>query len=264
VAVVGALHLVPVKGMAALPVDRVDVGPHGFTGDRAFSVVDGQGGLHTGRRQGALLGVRPEVSADGAGLALALPSGEVVRGPVVLGPRREAVSYDRRFTGRRVEGPFGPALAALIGRPAELIRHDPGLPGWDEEAVSLVTTASLDELAAHLDRDAVDPRRFRMGIEVGGAPGPRAEDGWVGGEVAVGGAVLEVVARCERCVVTTRRPGGPEPGAVDLPVLRGLAGLRGRDDVCLGVLCRVVRPGPVAVGDPVSASGRGRGASGAA
>jgi uncharacterized protein YcbX len=261
VAVVAALQLVPVKGLAALAVDRVDVGRRGFAGDRAFSVVDGAGGLHTGRRQGALLGVRPEVSADGAELALTLPSGEVLRGPVVLGPRREAVSYDKRFGGRRVEGPFGPALEALIDRPAELIRHDADLSGWDEEAVSLVTGASLDELAAHLGRDAVDRRRFRMNIEVDGAPGPRAEDGWVGREVAVGGAVLEVVARCERCVVTTRHP---DTGTVDLPALRGLAGLRGRDDVCLGVLCRVVSPGPVAVGDPVSPSARDRGASGAA
>jgi uncharacterized protein len=261
VPVVGALHLVPVKGMAALPVDRVEVGPHGILGDRAFSVVDGARGLHTGRRQGVLLGVRPELSMDGGELALALPSGEVVRGPVVLGPRREAVSYDKRFTGRRVEGPFGPALEALVGRPAELIRHDADLAGWDEEAVTLVTAASLHELAGALDRDAVDRRRFRMGIEVAGAPGPRAEDGWIGGEVAVGGAVLEVVARCERCVVTTRHP---DTGVVDLPTLRALASLRGRHDVCLGVLCRVVTPGPVAVGDPVSASGSGRGASGAA
>src|SRR3954447_21533877 len=148
--------------MAALPVDRVEVGPHGFAGDRVFSVVDGEGGLHTGRRQGALLGVRPEVSADGAELGLTLPTGEVVRGPVALGPRREAVSYDKRFTGRRVEGPFGPALEALIGRPAELVRHDADLAGWDEEAVSLVTDASLGELAAHLGQDGVDPRRFRM------------------------------------------------------------------------------------------------------
>jgi uncharacterized protein YcbX len=100
-----------------------------------------------------------------------------------------------------------------------------------------------------------------MAIEIAGAPAPRAEDGWVGAEVAVGGAVLGVVARCERCVVTTRHP---DTGVVDLPTLRALAGLRGRDDVCLGVLCRVVTPGPVAVGDPVRASTSGRGASGAA
>ena len=83
-----------------------------------------------------------------------------------------------------------------------------------------MTAASLHELAGTLDRDAVDRRRFRMGIEVAGAPAARAEDGWIGGEVAVGGAVLEVVARCERCVVTTRHP---DTGVVDLPTLRALA-----------------------------------------
>ena len=123
-----------------------------------------------------------------------------------------------------------------------------------------MTASSLAELAAQLGRDAVDRRRFRMGIEVDGASA-RAADGWLGGEVAVGGAVLEVVARCERCVVTTRHP---ETGVVDLSTLRALADLRGRDDVCLGVLCRVVTPGPVAVGDPVRPSASARGASGAA
>lgn len=260
--VVDALHVVPVKGMAALAADRVEVGLRGIAGDRVFSVLDGAGGLHTSRRRGALPAVRPALSAGGEELALAFPSGEVARGPVVLGARRDGTWRGKRFAGRRVEGPFGAALARHLGRPAELVRHDDDLDGWDDAPVTLMTAPSLTELARQLGREAVDRRRFRMGIEVAGAAlSPRAEDGWVGGEVAVGGAVLEVVARCGRCVVATRHP---DTGAVDLPTLKGLAGLRGPDDACLGVLCRVVVPGVVAVGDDVRPSAASRGASGAA
>ena len=259
-AVVGALHLVPVKGLAALAVDRVEVGPHGIVGDRGFSIVDGEGGLHTGRRQGALLGVRPALSADGTELALAFPSGEVVRGPVALGPRREAVSYDTRYAGRRVEGPFGPALEALVGRPAELIRHD-AVEGPEEEAVSLVTASSLAELAAQLGRDAVDRRRFRMGIEVDGAS--RARRGRLDRRARWPSAGRSWRSSPAASAASSRRVT-PRRASSTCSTLRALADLRGRDDVCLGVLCRVVTPGPVAVGDPVRPSASARGASGAA
>jgi len=38
---------------------------------------------------------------------------------------------------------------------------------------------------------------------------------------------------------------------VDFPALRHLARLRGKHEVCMGVLCEVARPGAVAVGDRV-------------
>jgi MOSC domain-containing protein len=250
------LQVAPVKGMALTSVDRLALTHRGVEGDRAFSVHDGAGGVLTARRAGALLGVRPAWDPETGTLELVLPGGEVVRDAVRLGDRAEGVEFGRTLRGRVVEGPFGPALTRLLGRRAVLVRHDDDVMGCDEAPVTLVSRPSLDELARHAGRDAVDPRRFRMTVEIDGTAA-REEDGWVGGEVAVGDATLRVLARTERCVITTRHP---DTGDVDLPVLKVLAGYRGKDDVCMGVLCDVVRPGAVAVGDavrPVAVAPRG-------
>src|SRR6185312_2578185 len=106
--------------------------------------------------------------------------------------------------------------------------------------------ASLDALGDALG-GAVDGRRFRMTITIDGADAWE-EHGWAGREVRAGAARLRVAAPTVRCAVTTR---DPDHGRRDAPVLRALAGLRGRDDVTFGVWCDVVAPGRVRVGDPV-------------
>jgi uncharacterized protein YcbX len=239
---VSALQIAPLKGAALLSVGTVDVGPRGLEGDRRFSILDGEGGLVTARNAGALLGVRPAVR-DGV-LTLTFPSGEEVTGAVVLGDAASGSYYGER-RGRIVEGPFAQALERYLGRPARLMAHDEDSAGWDQDAVSIVSRASLRELARHAGRDEVDARRFRMSIELDG-PGAHEEDGWIGRRLSVGGAVLEVTGPCERCMITTR---DPDTGEVDLNVLRTLAGYRGKHTVFMGVLCRVVQPGAVRVGN---------------
>jgi uncharacterized protein len=73
--------------------------------------------------------------------------------------------------------------------------------------------------------------------------------------VRAGDAVLRVAAPVVRCAVTTR---DPESGLRDAPVLKALAGLRGKDDVTFGVWCDVVAPGAVRVGDAVEIDASGR------
>jgi len=244
---VAALRLAPVKGTAIQDVERATIAPGGLAGDRRFSVLDGRGGLLTARRAGPLLGVRSTLGDDGRTLSLAFPGGETISAPVTLGARASGEYFGHR-RGRLVAGPFSAALQRHLGRPAQLLAHDDDSPGWDEAPVTLVARASITELARRAGRDAVDARRFRMSVEVDG-PAAHEEDGWIGREVALGGAVLRVVATCERCVITTR---DPHTGTVDFNALRVLAGYRGKDDVCMGVLCRVVRGGEVSVGDAVA------------
>jgi uncharacterized protein YcbX len=240
------LQVVPVKGTAIVDVDRATIGPRGFVGDRRFSILDGKGGLLTARNSGRLLSVRAAVDDDAGTLTLAFPGGEEVTAPVALGEPAAGEYFGER-RGRLVEGPFTAALERYLERPARLLAHDEATDGYDEDAVSVVSRASLRELARQAGRDAVDARRFRMSVEVDG-PGAHEEDGWIGREVALGGAVVEVMAACERCVITTR---DPDSGEVDFNALRVLAGYRGKDKVHMGVLCRVVRPGEVRTGDAV-------------
>ena len=71
------------------------------------------------------------------------------------------------------------------------------------------------------------------------------EQGWLGRQVAVGEAVLEVVAPMPRCVMVTQpqRDLPPDDG-----LLRRVTDVAGMD---FGVLAEVVTPGRVAVGDAV-------------
>ena len=67
----------------------------------------------------------------------------------------------------------------------------------------------------------------------------------MGRRVHVGDAELEVVSRCERCVVITRDPETP---LTTPELLRLLTETR---ETCMGVYCRVTKPGRVVVGDQV-------------
>ena len=94
----------------------------------------------------------------------------------------------------------------------------------------------------------MDGRRFRMTIELEGCD-EHEEDGWIGGEIEVGGARIRVTGPVGRCVVTTRNP---DSGMSDLDTLGALAGYRtlkeGKSFGC-GVCGDVLVEGPVRVGD---------------
>jgi len=96
-----------------------------------------------------------------------------------------------------------------------------------------------------------------MSITITGT-GAWAEHGWAGRQLAIGEAILSVIAPVPRCVVTTRNP---DSGTTDARVLHALARLRGKDDITFGVWCDVIRPGRIRAGDPVQhAAVHGRGA----
>ncbi len=244
---VAALAIAPVKGMRTVACDELELASAGPVGDRAFHVRDAGGSIALTMRNPRLVQVVP--AWDGRELALAFPDGRRVAAEVARGERVTTAFYDgREVEGRVVEGPFAAALSEFLGRAVALVAHDDGVTGGDDHPVTLWSDGSLAAVSAALDGADVDARRFRMTIGVDGA---RAweEDGWAGGEVTVGAATLRVAAPTERCVVTMR---DPYDGHGDLPVLRALAGLRGKRDVCFGVWCDVAAPGVVRVGDAVT------------
>jgi uncharacterized protein YcbX len=249
---VAALRIAPVKALAVVSVPRVRIERPGVPGDRAFFLLDEAGSVVTLRAAPELAAVAPAWTPEEERLALRLPDGEVVQGRVRLGAAVASELFGKVRAGRVVEGPFGPALSRVAGRELRLVRaQEPGT-GWDEAPVSIVGDGSLAEVARRGGRDAVDPRRFRMLVELAGLA-PHEEDGWVGSEATLGGARLRVVAALERCAVITRHP---ETGERDWDGLRVLARYRGKDHVELGILAEVLEPGEVAVGDELVVAGR--------
>lgn len=250
---VARLAIAPVKGLALVHPESVVLGRTGVAGDRRFYLVDPDGRLINNKTCGELMQVHPEASEDASVLSLRFPDGTTVAGDVELGEPIETSFYGRPVAGRIVAGPWSEALSGHAGRELRLVRaEEPGSAIDRTHVVSLVSDGSLRALARQAGVESVDGRRFRMTIELEGCD-EHAEDGWIGGDLEVGGARVRVTGPVGRCVVTTRNP---DSGVSDLDTLGTLAGYRtlreGKSFGC-GVCGDVLAEGPVRVGDSLHA-----------
>jgi uncharacterized protein YcbX len=246
------LDVNPIRGFGLLRRDEVVLDRAGVAGNRRFFLVDADGRRCTLSRAGGLVRFTASWDEDSGRLAVTFPDGAVVQGEIALGARvTTEFALGRQVQGRFVEGPWSDAISACLGRPLRLVRiAEPGGAFPSGRPVSLVSAASLAELARQAGVDAVDERRFRMLVGLDGCE-PHAEDGWIGGRVRVGEALLEVGGPVDRCAATTRNP---ESGEVDLDTLRTIKGYRGLRDgkhADFGVFAAVLEPGRVRVGDLV-------------
>lgn len=244
------LALAPVKGMRVTRPDAVELEPGGAAGDRAFLVVAASdGALVKTTRTPRLQQVEPAWDPARGVLALRFPDGTTVEEVVEPGAAAVTHNYEgRELRGRRVDGALADALSEHLGRRVLLLQRDAGVTAADDAPVTVMSVASLHALATALTGGVPDARRFRMTLTIDGVDA-WAEEAWKGRELAVGGAVLRVDDPVPRCVVTTR---DPDDGHRDVPVLKALAELRGKDRVDFGVWCDVVEPGTVRRGDRVT------------
>jgi uncharacterized protein YcbX len=225
---VAALFRYPVKSMAGEPLDAADVSWHGLAGDRRWAFIR-DGLVRSGfpwltiREQPEMWHYRP---------AFAEPDRPDASRTVVRTPGGEELDV------------ADPELARRLGHGARLLKQDRGV--FDVAPLSLITRQSIDAVAALHGGGGLEVRRFRPNLLVdaaGDAPFP--EDAWVGAQLRVGGVVMRVDQRDQRCVMVNVDPDASER---DPSVLRTIAKER---EACLGVYGSTVTPGRVAVGDPV-------------
>lgn len=211
----------PVKSMAGERLSSCEVAATGVVGDRRWALVDGSpnraGKPLTIREDDRLMTYRARF-ADGRA--------------EVLTPRGDVALIDSSLVSR---------LASETSRPLTL-RELEGA-NFDDSPILVVNLATVASFGVEAGMD-VDHRRFRANFYVDGLA-PEEELAWIGGRVAVGEAELEVVSRCERCVVITK---DPDTTATTPELLRILTQTR---ETCMGVYCRVTRPGRVAQGDQI-------------
>ncbi|MCU1456355.1 MAG: domain protein beta barrel domain protein [Actinomycetia bacterium] len=228
----------PVKSLQGERLETAEVTADGLAGDRRFALFDSDTGLGlTARRVPELLFASARLLDDG-GVRIELPGGSVAADDAALSEwlgRRVALRAADDVGARRYENPVEFEREATaeweVFNGARGAFHDSA-----RARVSLVSTGSLGEW---------DRRRFRSNVVLDGS----GEDAFVGSTMDLGGCVLEVMKRIERCVMTTRA----QPGGIgrDLDVLRTIHRERAR---CLAIGALVRRPGTLRTGDAVVVS----------
>ena len=210
----------PVKSLAGERLESCDITVDGLKGDRRWALVDSQP-----NRAGKPLTIRQDERLMTYRARLANGSVEV------LTPEGST---------RRLDQSLVETLGELAGRPLTL--RDRAGHNFDDSPVLIVNLATV--AAFGLEAGVmVDHRRFRANLFLDSLE-PGEEIGWLGRRIKAGDVELEVVKRCERCVVITRDPDTTEASPELLRILTE------QHDTFMGVYCRVIRTGIVSVGDP--------------
>jgi len=277
----------PVKSMLGQQLERVAVTSTGVLGDRAWAVVDASDGkvasAKNPRKWRPLLACRAEFLDDPAPDA---PAPDVR----VTFPDGSAVTSADANVDEALSTYLGRAVTLTSSVPDAPIFEEtwPDVEGMaptdiientrtrfdDDESVSdlslamaapgsfldlapihLVTTASLAEFGRRAPDSEFATARFRPNFVIDGADDGFPENDWVGTDVHLGAATVNVMMPTMRCVMTTMAQG-------DLPEDRGVlraASTHNRVEIsglgkwaCVGAYAGVVAPGEVAAGDAVS------------
>jgi uncharacterized protein YcbX len=251
---VARISISPVKGLALVDIDGVELERTGAAANRRFHIVDADGRRYNQLRNGALVQIRQEY--DGERLVLRFPDGTTADGAVGLDAELTTDFYGRPVGGHLVEGPWSDALSQWAGRPLRLVQSAPGAAvDRGRGHVSMVSRASLEELGRQGGQGGpVDGRRFRMLFELEGCK-QHEEDAWARRHVRIGEALVYLRGDVGRCAITTQNP---DTGVPDFDTLRTLnayrpetANEKGKKHLPFGVYGEVIEPGNVAVGDPV-------------
>ncbi|WP_202510836.1 MOSC N-terminal beta barrel domain-containing protein [Streptomyces sp. SID5643] len=222
----------PIKSTGGERLASADVDERGLAGDRLYAVRDAEGRFGSGkntrrfRRMPGLLRLRSRY-----------PQADLLTEPELLDPAgvpvADATAYLRHYLQRQdVE-----------------VAREGAVSHFDQLALSVLSTATLDWLRITLAGTPVDERRFRPNLLIRTPPGTPAfvEDQWLGSTVRIGTAVCVTFVRSsERCVmVNESQPGLPHSPFVLKTIARTHA-------MRLDALGTVTAPGTITAGDPVT------------
>jgi uncharacterized protein len=225
----------PISSVGGETVQDAELTSTGVAGDRDWCLFDPETGEVAAPEKRKRWRSAPHLQARG---------GQILELRLSDGPWLPALAPE---TARALQGHFGfrvelrPVLGGGNSSGPNAIK-----PRYQREPIHLVTTASMKRLASLLPGSVIDPRRFRpnLVIDTGEAEEESfLEQAWMGREWSIGAARLRVVRPCMRCAFTVIVQPELE---LDPAILAEIAKVGGG---AFGVLCSVVQPGQVQVGD---------------
>ena len=245
---VARFNLTPVKSTALHHPSSIDLRREGAVGDRRFLFARSDGTRLHGISKAPLMPIVSTWSAEDERLTMRFPDGSSSEGSALpVGERVDIKLFDRTVPARAIDPIFAEELRRVIDDDTlSVFRVDePEFAGGGHRA-SIISLASIADVGSRGGDERLDPRRFRMLVELDGVDA-YAEDGWRGRRLRVGGAVLRLGQRMHRCVMTNL---APDTGENDFDTLAVLARHRKMGtELLLGVYGDVEQPGRIEIGD---------------
>ncbi|MFI1198542.1 MOSC domain-containing protein [Streptomyces sp. NPDC020883] len=271
---VADLRRYPVKSMLGQTVTSSEITERGLTGDRSLAIIDQDTGkiasAKTPRLWRDLLQCTATLEQDH--VRIALPNGSFLRSDDADIDDALSAHLGRTVTLADTAPPGGtldrsvPEQVLRDGLDAEVQADIVDLGAlaptgtfFDFAPVHLISTSTLNQVAALSPRNSIEAVRYRPNIVIDTDGLGFPEHAWTGSELVIGEQlVLRIVASTPRCAVPTLAHG---PLPQDKAALRTLAehnrivAMPGRrPEPCAGVYAQVVRPGRVTPGDTVRLS----------
>ena len=282
VGAVTGLWRFPVKSMLGERLDQVEFTARGLVGDRAYALIDEESGKVVSAKSVQLFpdlfGCRatfvapPRADDDVPPVWITLPDGTQVtsdandvdqvltryfrRDVRLARAAPENCTIDQYHPDVEDADPFGHGDAVVEQKLGSAFFAELGMPSpapvgsfFDLFPISVLTTSTLARLSQLQPQSHFDERRFRMNVILDTDGAGFVENGWIGGELAVGDAVrLRVAMPDPRCVMTTL---AQDELPTDSDILRTLARHNwiqigdGGLFPCAGAHAVVERPGAV-------------------
>lgn len=255
---IAALYRYPVKGMSAERLTRVALAPGAcLPQDRRFAIALPATRFDPAHpqwlrkthfvmlmRDEKLAQLNTSFDAQTGELTIEHAGRLALRAPITEPEGcRVASEFLAEFLGPAVEGPL-----RIVEAPGHAFADAQRKPNaTSDKYVSLINLASIAALEAVVGTP-VDPLRFRANVYLEGVPAS-SELGWVGSEIALGGARLRIIAAITRCAATEVNPATAER---DLDILGAL--LRGFGHNQMGIYAEVIAGGEIAIGDGLALS----------
>ena len=251
---VAEINIAPVKSMALVPLESVNLGLSGISDDRRFYLVNENGRLLTRRQVGKLAQLSSSWDAESERLSIRFPDGTELEGAPELDRPVWTIVWGRRVRARALQGDWVRAVSEFCGQPATLMMSDLPCQVFDEFPVSVLSRASVERLSAEMgmwEDECLATDRFRPTLLLDGCD-PHQEDGWMNRTIAMGDAVVRILAPDPRCAIVDQ---DPVSGETDTDAVKSILGYRPNALAAyFGVYGIVEKPGEVSLGDTVTPS----------
>jgi uncharacterized protein YcbX len=266
---VEVLRRYPVKSMLGEDLPAGEVTAAGLAGDRLLGLVHRETGKIASAKNPRLWRrlLKLRAAFRGPGVQITFPDGAVL---APADPGIEAALSE--FLGQPVTLATTPPPDATFDRavPEEVLRDginavvrvetgqlggaSPGGTFVDFAPLHLITTSTLDRIAALSPRGTVELERYRPNIVIRTDTPGFAENDWAGRELRIGpDLVVRVIARTPRCAIPTLEHGDLPRDTDALRVPAAHNRISAMDDFapqpCAGVYAQVIIPGRVSRGD---------------